>query len=241
MAIASMVCGIIGLLVFLFSVLSIFDLQNKIAQLQDDLVSLVVKLQLENRLSIIYFFFVISIVLIILAFIFGIIERKKGKTNKYYGMATAGFIMGLVGIILPILYIILATSTAVIVYNMNKKGKAEMDAILSTFPPIGNISEYSYFDRIGSITIRTRDYSTVSVEVLLGYDLSDEATSTELMSRTYELRDFVRRYFSQKTTVELSPENEENIKQELLEQLNRFLDNARIRIVRFNRLDFMEE
>jgi flagellar FliL protein len=245
MAIASMICGIIGLLGFLFSGLSIFNLQNKIAQLQDDLVSLVVKLQLENRLSVLYFFFVISIILIILAFIFGIIERKKGKTNKYYRMANAGFIMGLVGISLPILYIIFVTGISIITYNIMKKEKASTVIYDPTVPNEGAKPTYSYYSDIGTITTTTKDEEhSVTVEISIGYDLNDndEEATFELLSRRYEIREFVRRYFMGKTAEELSSQNEENIKQEIRELLNtRLLETARISIILFTSLDVKEK
>jgi flagellar FliL protein len=111
-------------------------------------------------------------------------------------------------------------------------------------PYIGRRPEYSYYDMIGSITTRTRDYpvgSSVTVEMIIGYDLNDQAASSELISRRYELRDFVRRYFSGKNSAELAPEREEELKKEIREMLNtRFLDTARARIILFNRLDVTE-
>jgi flagellar FliL protein len=77
--------------------------------------------------------------------------------------------------------------------------------------------------------------------MIIGYDLNDTAASSELSSRQYELRDFVRRYFTSKYAEELLPEREETLKKEIQEQLNtRFLDTARARIILFNKLDVMD-
>jgi len=94
------------------------------------------------------------------------------------------------------------------------------------------------------MTVRTKDFpvsSTVSVEMIIGYDLGDTNASSELASRKYELRDFVRRYFASKSAADLVPEKEEELKYEIREQLNtRFLDTARARVILFNKLDVME-
>jgi flagellar FliL protein len=239
MAIASMVCGIVGIIGFISSWFRIWylnDLKGK--------VGLIFQLQIQEQLTTAITFAIISFILILLAFIFGIIERKKGKSYKYYGMAMAGFILGLIGIILPIVPIIFVTGT-VITYNIYNKGRQEIVITDTTSPYIGRVPQYSFFDGIGSITTRTNDLqkaSSVTVEMLIGYDLNDQKALNELNTRRIELVDFTKRYFSGKSIDELSPENEEILKSEIREQLNtRFLDTARVRIILFNRLDVMED
>ena len=101
--------------------------------------------------------------------------------------------------------------------------------------------EYSFYDMLGTVTVRTRDNSSVSVEMIIGYDVNDALASTELISRRFEMRDFLRRFFSGKSAAELAPEREEQLKAEIREILNtRFLDTARARIILFNRLDVLE-
>jgi flagellar FliL protein len=98
------------------------------------------------------------------------------------------------------------------------------------------------FTSIGVIRTSTRDplpYSVV-VDMVIGYELNDNAAQAELTGRLYELRDFVRVYFKGKTSDDLRPENEPRLKQEILEQLNtRILNSARARIILFNQLDVM--
>jgi len=75
----------------------------------------------------------------------------------------------------------------------------------------------------------------------IGYDQEDAAASSELSSRQYELRDFVRSYFTGKYASELQPENEARLKQDIKEILNtRFLDTGKVRIIVFDKLDVME-
>ena len=111
-------------------------------------------------------------------------------------------------------------------------------------PYVGKRPEYSYYDMLGSITVRTSDYpvsASVTVDMIIAYDLNDTKSSTELISRRFELRDFLRRYFAQKTAAELAPEREDTLKAEIREMLNsRFLDSRGVRLILFNRLDVME-
>jgi len=141
--------------------------------------------------------------------------------------------------------LIFIVTVSVITYNiMNKGGKSQTVISDPSSPYVGKRPEYSMYTNIGSITTRTSDYptaSTVTVDMIIGYDKDDANASAELTSRQYELRDFVRRYFTQKTAAQLAPEREEELKQEIREQLNtRFLDTARARIILFNKLDVME-
>jgi flagellar FliL protein len=141
--------------------------------------------------------------------------------------------------------LIFIVTVSVITYNiMNKGGKSQTVISDPLSPYLPGRPQYSYYDSIGSITTKTNDFpvsSSVTVEMILGYDMGDQNASMELISRRYELRDFVRRYFTGKTAAELSPEREDELKKEIREQLNtRFLDTARVRIVLFNRLDVAE-
>jgi flagellar FliL protein len=140
--------------------------------------------------------------------------------------------------------LIFIVTVSVITYNiMNKGGKSQTVISDPTSPYVGKRPEYSMFTNIGSITTKTKDTAnySVTVDMIIGYDLNDQASSSELISRQYELRDFVRRFFTGKYAADLAPEKEEELKKEIREQLNtRFLDTARARIILFNKLDVME-
>jgi flagellar FliL protein len=141
--------------------------------------------------------------------------------------------------------LVFIVTVSIITYNiMNRGGKSQTYTSDPSSPYIGKRPEYAYYTLIGSVTTKTKDYpvsNTVTVEMIIGYDLNDQSAAVELTSRQYELRDFVRRYFTSKTASELAPEREEELKKEIREQLNtRFLDTARARIILFNKLDVME-
>ena len=140
--------------------------------------------------------------------------------------------------------LIFIVTVSMVTYNIMNRGGSSQTVISDPMSPyVGRRPEYSYFDQIGSITTRTRDASgtSVTVEMIIGYDANDQTASMELISRRLELRDFTRRYFTSKTAADLAPEREDDLKKEIREQLNtRFLDSARARIILFTRLDVME-
>jgi flagellar FliL protein len=138
--------------------------------------------------------------------------------------------------------LVFIVTVSVITYNIMSKGGQNQTVVSDPMSPyVGKRPEYSYYDTIGTITTRTRDYplsSSVTVELIIAYDLGDQAASLELVQRRWEIRDFIRRYFTGKYAAELAPEREDELKKDIREQLNtRFLDTARARNILFNRLD----
>jgi flagellar FliL protein len=138
--------------------------------------------------------------------------------------------------------IVFIVTISVITYNILNKGGKSQTAIPSNSPFVGARPQYQFFTSIGMVRTSTKDpvsYSVV-VDMVIGYDLNDNAAQSELIGRLYELRDFVRLYFKSKMADELRPENEARIKQEILEMLNtRVLNSAKVRIILFNQLDVM--
>jgi flagellar FliL protein len=138
--------------------------------------------------------------------------------------------------------LVFIVTVSVITYNVMNRGGQNQTVIADPLSPyLGERPQYSYYDQIGTVTTRTKDtpvFSSVTVEMIIGYDLGDQPASLELVQRRWEIRDFIRRYFSGKFAAELAPERDEELKKDIREQLNtRFLDNARVRIILFNRLD----
>lgn len=82
------------------------------------------------------------------------------------------------------------------------------------------------------------DGAAVSAVVVLGYRLDDKATSTEIIARDVELREYLRRFFMGKTSAELSPTNEDNLEMEIRNGINDFiLSSSKIRAVAIKSLD----
>ena len=109
---------------------------------------------------------------------------------------------------------------------------------------IQNREILDWYTSLGQIQTKTSgsDSASVLVDVVLGYKKEDKATSTEITQRTVELKDFLRRYFTQKTPDELRPQNEENLKIEIRNAINdSILTNTKIKDVRFMRLDVIQQ
>ena len=138
--------------------------------------------------------------------------------------------------------VVFIVTVSVITYNILNRGGRAQTVIPSASPFVGARPQFQFFTAIGTVRTTTRDslpYSVV-VDMVIGYDLGDNAAQNELTARLYELRDFVRVFFRSKTAEELRPENEPRLRQEILEQLNtRILNSARARIILFNQLDVM--
>ncbi|MCL1815703.1 MAG: flagellar basal body-associated FliL family protein [Treponema sp.] len=138
--------------------------------------------------------------------------------------------------------LIFIVTVAVITYKI-LSGRGETQTVMDpTSEYIGIRPQYATFSLIGQFNTRTRDQThTVVVDMLIEYDLNNNAAQTELTGRVNQLRDFTRNYFASKYFSELVPENEEKLKQEIREILNnRYLDTAKVRGVLFNKLDVME-
>ena len=140
--------------------------------------------------------------------------------------------------------IFIVTVSVITVNIVNNRGASQTVILDPSSPYVGRRPEFSFYEQIGTITVSTRDFPvsyTVTVEMIIGYDLNDTMSSQELIARRFELRDFVRQFFRGKYAHELAPDREEQLKVEIREILNtRFLDRARARIILFNRLDVME-
>jgi len=140
--------------------------------------------------------------------------------------------------------LIFIVTVSVITYNiMSKGGKSQTVINDPSSPYVGKRPEYSYYDQLGSMTIKTRDSTgaTITVEMIIAYTKDDQTAALELIGRKFELRDFMRRYFSGKYAEELKPEREEELKRDIKEQLNtRFLDTARAHVILFDKLDLNE-
>lgn len=139
--------------------------------------------------------------------------------------------------------LIFIVTVSVITYRILSGSGSSQTVISGTEAYTGTRPEYSWFTTIGVIRTRTQDptpYSVV-VNMIIGYDMNDKLAQTELTNRLYELKDFVRNYFSTKTAEELSAENETRLKQEIREILNsNILQKAKAREILFQQLDVVE-
>jgi flagellar FliL protein len=141
--------------------------------------------------------------------------------------------------------LVFIVTISVVTYRiMSDGGKQQTLVTDPTSPYVGTRPVYQYYTGIGTIITKTRDTTgsySVTVVMNLGYDQEDLTAYSELSSRQYELRDFVRNYFTGKYAHELLPENEQRLKRDIQEILNtRFLDTGKVRTIMFDKLDVME-
>ena len=100
-----------------------------------------------------------------------------------------------------------------------------------------------WYTSLGAIRTKTSDKvpASVVVDIALGYKKDDKIASAEITQRKIELKDFLRRYFTEKTVVQLRPQNENNLKIELKNAINNeILKSSKIKDISFLQLDVVE-
>jgi flagellar FliL protein len=101
-----------------------------------------------------------------------------------------------------------------------------------------------WYQSIGIIRTKSSDPipASVSVEPVLGYKHEDKATASEITQRQIEIKDFLRRYFTERTASDLRPQNEEKLRIEIRNSINDdILTSSKIRDVKFLSLDIVEQ
>ena len=140
--------------------------------------------------------------------------------------------------------IILIVTVVVITMKIVGTNSANVPVVPQGEEFVQNREILDWYTSLGQIQTKTsgNEPASVMVDVVLGYKKEDKATSTEITQRTVELKDFLRRYFTQKTPDELRPQNEENLKIEIRNAINdSILTNTKIKDVRFMRLDVIQQ
>ena len=162
---------------------------------------------------------------------------KKGGIGGLF----AGFLKWiLIGVAAVILIVTIVVITTII---LNKGGKRQTSIPVSE-EFTSQREDYDWYTSLDQIRTLTSDANpaSVSVTIALGYRKDDKQASTEITSRRIEIIDFLRRFFSEKTTEELRPQNEEMLKQQIRDQINDdILSNSRIRAVMFTSKDIIQQ
>lgn len=103
---------------------------------------------------------------------------------------------------------------------------------------------YEWYTSLGTIQTTTRDKqkATVRIDIALGYKKDDKGITQKLTEKSVEIKDLLRKYFSNRTAAELqNTNNEDKMKNELKDLLNTkiFSENL-IRDVVFLQKDIIE-
>lgn len=150
-------------------------------------------------------------------------------------------ILMIVGIALGAV-ILIVTVVVVTVNILNASGKT-VQALPVSEAYQAATPEYQYIETIAEIRTRTLDAEphTAIVKINIGLDKDDKDGPVEINARAPQIRDFLRHYFASKTVDQLGPENEGELKADLVEQLNSMLSKRYIREVLFERLDVVAQ
>lgn len=103
---------------------------------------------------------------------------------------------------------------------------------------------YDWYTSLDQINTNTDEEhpSSVRVQVALGYKKDDKAAATEITARRIEITDFLRRFFSEQTAMDLKPQNEEELRLNIRDQINdEILSDTSIKDVRFTALDVVQQ
>ena len=105
--------------------------------------------------------------------------------------------------------IILIVVIVVVTVNILNKNTTGTPSIPISDEYVTQREILDWYTSLGAIRTKTSDdiSASVVVDIALGYKKDDKATSTEITQRNIELKDFLRRYFTEKTIAELKPQN----------------------------------
>ena len=124
-------------------------------------------------------------------------------------------------------------------------GNTSHQAVIPVSQEYGSKREVlDWYTSLGQVGTKTSDVipASVIVEVVLGYKQADKAASTEITQRQSEIKDYLRRYFTELTVEDLRPRNEEKRRIEIKNAINqKILKNSEIRDVRFLSLQIIEQ
>jgi flagellar basal body-associated protein FliL len=149
-------------------------------------------------------------------------------------------ILMFVGIVIGAIALVI-TVVVVTVNIMDSKGRNQSEIPVSEeYQDVRPI--YVYSSSVPEIRTRTADQppALVSVKIEIGYDKGNKAFETEMGERGPQIQDFLRNYFSSKTSADLRTDNEETIKEELREKLNDMMKAKGVRDILFETLDVAE-
>lgn len=173
------------------------------------------------------------------------VDSLSASDSKSKGKGLGGIFPALLKWIAIVLgAIILIVTVVFITMKVIGGSQSQVPVVPVTEEYTSNREILDWYSSLGAIRTKTSDVNPASVivEVVLGYKKEDKATSTEITQRTVELKDFLRRYFTQKSYEELKPQNEESLRIEIRNAINdSILSSSKIKDVRFMQLDVIQQ
>ncbi len=156
------------------------------------------------------------------------------EVGRKVGFIPAAAIKILKWAALGIAAIIFIVTVVVITVSVMGRGETQTGYPGASQSYQGPVPIYSSF-ALPEIRGRTADQSPVTfiVEANLAYEQNNKVIQTELIGRTVQLEDLVRSFFSDRTADQLTPENEQTLKAQLIEEINRIMTTGKIKDIYF--------
>jgi len=155
------------------------------------------------------------------------VGKKRGFIPAFVLKSLKWVALGLAAII----FIVTVVFVTMKILNRGATGQTTQpvsEAYVDT-PP-----QYSWYE-IEEIRTRTADRNPATVVVLakLGYEKENKEMQTELIAQRELIYDLMRQHLSTKTSAELTPQNEQQIKEELRRKINGILKNTTVEKIVF--------
>jgi flagellar FliL protein len=143
------------------------------------------------------------------------------EVGKKRGFIPAFVLKSLKWVALGLAAVIFIVTVVVLTMQIMGRGAAGQTVQQQSEEYVDKPPQYSWFE-IDEIRTRTADKtaSTVIVKAKLGYEKESKEMQTELIGQKELIYDIMRKHLSTKTAAELTPQNEEQIKEELRRKIN---------------------
>lgn len=172
-------------------------------------------------------------------------DNENAGESERKSKGIGGLLPTLLKWVAIILGAIILIVTVVVITMKIVGGNTSQQAVIPVSQEYGTKREVlDWYTSLGQISTKTSDAipASVIVEVVLGYKQADKAASTEITQRQIEIKDYLRRYFTELTVEDLRPRNEEKRRIEIRNAINDdILSSSKIRDVRFLNLQIIEQ
>ena len=170
-------------------------------------------------------------------------EEAGGSEKKSKGIG--GLLPTLLKWVAIVLGAIILIVTVLVITMKFVGGNTSQQAVIPVSQEyVGKREVLDWYTSLGQVSTKTSDAlpASVIVEVVLGYKQADKAASTEITQRQIEIKDYLRRYFTELSVEDLRPRNEEKRRIEIRNAINDdILSSSKIRDVRFLSLQIIEQ
>ena len=175
----------------------------------------------------------------------GFDDNSEGTGAEKKGKGLGGILPSLLKWVAIALGAIILIVTVVVITMKVVGGNTTQQATIPVSQEyVGKREVLDWYTSLGQVSTKTSDSlpASVIVEVVLGYKKEDKAASTEITSRQIEIKDFLRRYFTEMTVNDLRPKNEDKRRIEIRNAINDdILSSSKIKDVRFLSLQVIEQ